>query len=214
MLADDKPDTSDYFLNDDPVWGSNLVHVTGSFPCLDDADRAADEECQFPRVDLDKHFAALAVSKTPPASTRRNVLVLRRDTGKTLGGAYPELDSGDAPWDIVGTVGTLTNTAGAVQLMPILCGNVTDPHGRITTTGAYWDALENVGSTYKPLLPQRCNEAAFLDWAYRQGYFDMVIGFRNGALDIFTFLGIPTVSIGNDSLCVDMARTTYESLGG
>ncbi|KAJ6103554.1 hypothetical protein N7486_003776 [Penicillium sp. IBT 16267x] len=57
--------------------------------------------------------------------------------------------------------------------------------------GQYWTRLGTVHGVTK-----RDVEAYFLKWAYEQGWYHMVVGFRSGGLDLFTLMGIPTLSIG------------------
>lgn len=116
---------------------------------------------------------------------KNTVLILFRDTG-SLGGAYPELDSGDAMTDLIAVVEKMNMT-------PILAGNE-KPYGKTASIGAYWTLLAQVVKVFN--LPVRDVEAYFMRWAFTKGYFNMVLGFRSGVLDSFTFLGVPTVSVG------------------
>jgi hypothetical protein len=116
---------------------------------------------------------------------QKTVLILFRDTG-SLGGAYPELDSGDAIKDFVFFVSSLAMT-------PMLAGNP-KLDSKFPSIGEYWLLLTPLVKDTE--LPKRDVEAYFMKWAHQKGYFDMVLGFRSGVLDSFTFLGIPTVSVG------------------
>ncbi|CAD6911897.1 unnamed protein product [Tilletia controversa] len=49
-------------------------------------------------------------------------------------------------------------------------------------------------------LRSRDVETLFMWRAYELEYYSLVVGFRSGALDMFTFLGIPTVSIALEKL--------------
>ncbi|KAL1966241.1 hypothetical protein VTN77DRAFT_4793 [Rasamsonia byssochlamydoides] len=133
-------------------------------------------------------FAKLALPKP-------TILVLYRDTGK-LGGAYPELDSDtQGIIDIAEAIAKLPKGENDTSLSVVLCGNsdaIKDTKGNVyPSIGPYWLNLPT--DTQEP---KRDVEAYFLKWAYETGYFQMVVGFRSGVLDLFTFLGIPTVSIG------------------
>ena len=116
------------------------------------------------------------------------ILSLYRDTG-TRGGVYPELDTGDALGEINEIVTKIPAKDGE-KLRTISCGNK-DAVSGILSIGQYWAHLEvPTGETARDV------EAYFLEWAFKKNYYQMAIGFRSGALDLFTFLGIPTVSIG------------------
>jgi hypothetical protein len=125
------------------------------------------------------------------------VLVLHRDTG-TKSGVYPEFDSGPALWDIVNTIKSIVDSKNPTKkILPVLCGDVPDTQGCLSM-GKYWEKLKNFDEKVPELkgVPQRSIEAYFFQWAQSQGYFDLVVGFRSGQIDLFTFLGIPTLSIG------------------
>jgi hypothetical protein len=128
----------------------------------------------------------------PEKPTSPTVLVLHRDTGKNLGGAYPELDTGEGLWDLLDILEATENKQGTAKLKTVLCGDVTDRRGISPSIGRYWETLKAL----VPSVTQRDIETFFFKWAYEQGYFHMVAGFRSGQLDMFTLLGIPTVSIG------------------
>jgi len=128
------------------------------------------------------------------AAKTKAVLVLHRDSGQQ-GGPYPELDTGKALKDILAVIDKQPSFQG-VKLVPVVCGRVAQKDvSPWHSTGEYWKRLKPLVKKYS--LPDRSVDTAFLWWAYNtMGFFDMVIGFRSGALDLFTFMGIPTVSIG------------------
>ncbi|PKY08321.1 hypothetical protein P168DRAFT_277926 [Aspergillus campestris IBT 28561] len=114
------------------------------------------------------------------------VLIQCRDTG-TKGGIYPELDSGiDSVIQIAQYVGMVSQT-----LKVVLCGN-TEKIDDLAGIGEYFKQIE---SSKWPSESNRDIEAFFLQIAFEKKYFSMVIGFRSGGLDLFTFLGVPSVSI-------------------
>ncbi len=120
-------------------------------------------------------------------------LIMHRDSGQT-GLVYPELDSG----------GALTQLAEMVRqrnLTPVVCG-ASEPIKGLLGIGRYWDNLAAIPKQSgiklpieNPNLYKRDIEAQFMLQAYRKGKFKAVVGFRSGAVDLFTLLGIPTISI-------------------
>jgi hypothetical protein len=121
------------------------------------------------------------------------VLLMYRDTGTRdpapveKMGVYPELDNGKATNDILDLVGEIA-TKEKSPLTIFTCG--LEGSG----IGEYWKALGKLKPD--PSITKRDFEAYFLRWSYENGYFKMATGFRSGPLDLFTFMGIPTVSIG------------------
>ncbi|KFY95887.1 hypothetical protein V500_02628 [Pseudogymnoascus sp. VKM F-4518 (FW-2643)] len=132
-----------------------------------------------------------------PHRRPNGVLVLHRDSGVKPGGAYPELDTGDALLQILQTV---RSASSATPLQPILCG-VDSPNSRVVwpSIGTYWTALKDIKARAEYVdnadITSRDIEALFLKMAHQEGYFRMALGFRSGGLDLFTLMGIPTVSI-------------------
>ncbi|KAI2620968.1 hypothetical protein GGS26DRAFT_570043 [Hypomontagnella submonticulosa] len=127
----------------------------------------------------------------------QNVLLLHRDSGMKFRGAYPELDSGAALWDLATMMeqisGEYMPKDVGKKLNVIFCGASAEQlNDRANSIGQYWTDLEPIKING---VSTRDIEAHFFRWAYREGYFQMVVGFRSGSLDLFTFLGIPTVSI-------------------
>ena len=163
-------------------------------PAIPDRIRAAvaiisDARKAAVRVALEKLLPT--VFSNIPAD-RNNVLILHRDTGASSPtGAYPELDSGVAINQLAKMLRDFPKDCGGA-LIPILCGNpVADP--AIPGIGKYWEKLripEVEGERMRDI------EAFFLQIAKEKGYFSMVVGFRSGVMDLFTFLGVPTASIG------------------
>lgn len=146
-------------------------------------------------------FAKLALPKP-------TILVLHRDTGK-LGGAYPEMDSDtQGIIDIAEAIAKLPKGENDTSLSVVLCGNsdaIKDPKGNVyPSIGPYW--LNLPADTQEA---KRDVEAYFLKWAYEMGYFQMVVGFRSGVLDLFTFLGIPTVSIGLRNMAGELRHNYF-----
>ena len=119
-------------------------------------------------------------------TSTKAVLIQCRDTG-TKGGIYPELDSGvESVRQIAQYVGNVSQT-----LQVVLCGN-TEKIDNFAGIGEYFKLIE---SSKWPSESNRDIEAFFLQIAFEKKYFSMVIGFRSGGLDLFTFLGVPSVSI-------------------
>lgn len=123
------------------------------------------------------------------------LLLLFRDTGTASDtGVHPELDSGN---DSLKTIDDIVKGLAAPQGTPaprtVLCGN-DKSIGNIPSIGHYWKEFE-VPKEMQDKDNSRDAEAYFLKWAYEKGYYKMAVGFRSGALDLFTFMGIPTVSI-------------------
>lgn len=135
-------------------------------------------------------FAAIGL----PNSKTRHVLVLHRDTGCTdPNGAYPELDTGAALSQLVTMINAQKDFSTTISLKAITAGGPAGPN----SIGQYWTKLAPVVATFRRHnVTKRDIEADFLLWAHNQGYFSMAVGFRSGALDLLTFMGIPTLSIG------------------
>ncbi|KAJ5785868.1 uncharacterized protein N7503_011080 [Penicillium pulvis] len=132
-----------------------------------------------------------------PNSDQRTILVLHRDSGKGKDGPYPEYDTGEALAQIIFF---FSSSLPNITLRTILyCFHFLShifpvTSGQVVSTpniGQYWTRLGTVHGVTK-----RDIEAYFLKWAYEQGWYHMVVGFRSGGLDLFTLMGIPTISIG------------------
>ncbi|KAK1252235.1 hypothetical protein MKX08_003422 [Trichoderma sp. CBMAI-0020] len=122
------------------------------------------------------------------------ILLMYRDTGtrdpnpiQTMG-VYPELDNGNATDDIKRLVAEIAQKEKK-PLTIFTCGL------KDSGIGEYWKHLGSV-MPEEAKISKRDFEAYFLRWSYENGYFKMATGFRSGPLDLFTFMGIPTVSIG------------------
>jgi hypothetical protein len=141
---------------------------------------------------LQKMFSEInPFAKWPkPTEAKPTVLVLHRDSGKTVGGPYPEYDSGAALEQIVKVINAQSNSKGTARLMAVVSGAVKSTP-TMPSIETYWLQLKPVEGVTK-----RDIEAYFLKWAYNQGWFQMAVGFRSGGLDLFTLMGIPTISIG------------------
>lgn len=147
------------------------------------------------KTELKAKFANLFISKDLESkkTAKPGVLIQHRDSG-VKGGVYPELDSGDALKDLAAIVADL-------HYHPIILGSDELKDHGADSLGEYWKELGKAQDDGKSFakhyqVPQRDIEAFYFDWAYRKGYYGMVIGFRSGMVDLFTFLGVPTVSIG------------------
>ncbi|KAM0469378.1 hypothetical protein ACHAPX_010498 [Trichoderma viride] len=122
------------------------------------------------------------------------ILLMYRDTGTrdpapvVTMGVYPELDNGNATDDIKNLVDEIA-TKEKKPFTIVTCGL------KDSDIGEYWNSLRSI-KPKEPNISSRDFEAYFLKWSYEKGYFKMATGFRSGALDLFTFMGIPTVSIG------------------
>lgn len=136
--------------------------------------------------------------KGAPKKSEKTILIQCRDTG-TKGGIYPELDSGKTSVEQIATwirqVPKQDKDDNAV-IKVALCGN-TERFANLDGIGEYfkeiWTHIDPKWS--KGETTKRDVEAFFLKVAFEKGYFHMVVGFRSGALDLFTFLGIPSISI-------------------
>lgn len=123
-------------------------------------------------------------TKVFQGKTADAALLLFRDSGEKSA-VYPELDSGDA-------ISQLAELIGKKGFTPITAGNPKQL-GEIPTIGPYWESLAPLVKEFPGM--KRDIEAEFLRQAYVLGYFKIAVGFRSGGLDLFTFLGIPTLSI-------------------
>jgi hypothetical protein len=141
---------------------------------------------------LGKSFSELAPQIFPKLKGgTKHVLILHRDTGAG-GGAYPELDSGDAIDDFAHLVDKVSTEE--TPLSPLLVGNKPTKDDKFPSIGQYWLRLKDLVDHTK--LPKREIEAYFMKWAFANNYFHMVLGFRSGMLDFYTLIGVPTVSVG------------------
>lgn len=134
-------------------------------------------------------------------------LLMYRDSGQT-NLVYPELDSGDA----LPTLGAMMHKKG---FLPVFCG-APESESVFRNIGPYWNALKNIpelaGEDIPKENPQKFKrdiEAEFMKRAYEKGKFSIVVGFRSGALDLFTLLGIPTISIGLKNLVGEDRHSKY-----
>ncbi|KAI1081488.1 hypothetical protein F5B20DRAFT_569855 [Whalleya microplaca] len=142
---------------------------------------------------LDTKFATLF--KDVWDVNKPTVLGMYRKTGTVVQdgkppGVYPELDTGNALKEIASF---LPDKAGK-KLRIVSCGNKDKLDGITDDIGEYWLKFKEVKLDSKD--SKRDAEAYFLKWAFEKKYYQMATGFRSGPLDLFTFLGIPTVSIG------------------
>jgi hypothetical protein len=126
-----------------------------------------------------------------PSGSRRTILIQYRDTGTKGLGIYPELDSGELSVEKIAKDIKAIPNMGTETLDVVLCGNA-KPIGDLPSIGEYYSKID---STNWPKETKRDIEAFFLKVAFDSGYFSMAVGFRSGALDVFTFLGIPSISI-------------------
>ncbi|KFY88812.1 hypothetical protein V500_06107 [Pseudogymnoascus sp. VKM F-4518 (FW-2643)] len=134
------------------------------------------------------------IQKLFPPRGRTSVLILHRASGADVGGAYPELDTGHSMDQLINIVSeTLDSSRNNMQ--PILCGEI-DSRGSTLSIGPYWLDLKRIRAEFDNTITARDIDALFLRYAFELGYFHMALGFRSGALDLFSLLGIPTVSIG------------------
>ncbi|RYP11823.1 hypothetical protein DL767_011438 [Monosporascus sp. MG133] len=137
----------------------------------------------------------------PDDASKSTILVVARDAGRSPDGVYPELDTGTG----ISTIRRIvekTPLNGGCKLAVISCGSTSESHR--TGIGEYWLKLPTVEQikedTGEKGVTKRDVEAYFLYWASQENtekqYFKMAIGLRSGVMDLFTFMGIPTVSIG------------------
>jgi hypothetical protein len=141
----------------------------------------------------------IVVSLFGKPTAQNTVLVVHRDSGAVGGatpGAYPELDTGHALEQILEVVSSTASSSGG-PLRPVMCGSVAST-SKAYSIGEYWLQLSSVRAAYKddPNVTKRDIEALFLLTAYEMNCFQLVVGFRSGAVDLFTLMGIPSVSIG------------------
>lgn len=134
-------------------------------------------------------------------------LLMYRDSGQT-NLVYPELDSGEA----LPTLGKMMKERG---FMPVFCG-APESESTFRNIGAYWLALDGIPQLAGDKVPKnnpkkfkRDIEAEFMRIAHAKNKFRIVVGFRSGALDLFTMLGIPTISIGLKNLVGEDRHSKY-----
>ncbi|KAI9774130.1 MAG: hypothetical protein M1840_005223 [Geoglossum simile] len=126
-----------------------------------------------------------------PKDSETTILIQYRDTGTKGLGIYPELDSGTISVLEIATWIRAIPKKGNDSLNVVLCGNAS-PIGNIHSIGEYFKSID---SDKYPRQTKRDIEAFFLKVAFDKHYFRMAVGFRSGGLDVFTFLGIPSISI-------------------
>jgi hypothetical protein len=126
-----------------------------------------------------------------PKDSETTILIQYRDTGTKGLGIYPELDSGTISVLEIATWIRAIPKKDNESLNVVLCGNA-DPIGNIHSIGEYFRFID---SDKWPRQTKRDIEAFFLKVAFDKNYFKMAVGFRSGGLDVFTFLGIPSISI-------------------
>lgn len=136
-----------------------------------------------------------------PNKPKQTVLVMYRDTGTSKeDGAYPELDSGNEAIQQIGSYIKEIPSAQGESLDVVICGDKDNAFPDFRSIGQYFIKVNEAcekwlsGSNPRPQT-KRDVQAFFLKIAFDLGYFHMATGFRSGALDLFTFIGIPTVSI-------------------
>ncbi|KAL6900074.1 hypothetical protein GGI43DRAFT_427793 [Trichoderma evansii] len=138
---------------------------------------------------------------------KNTILFMYRDTGtKDPGpsgklGVYPELDTGNAIGEIEKIVGDIEKSKEKAITI-VSCGL------QGSGIGEYWIDLRKLNPSPETIT-SRDFEAYFLKWSFKHGYYKMASGFRSGPLDLFTFMGIPTVSIGLRNL---MGETRHQLL--
>lgn len=135
-----------------------------------------------------------------PDPNKTTILAMYRDTGKNPGGAYPEFDTGKGI-EAIRTIAEKIPHDVEPQIRVLSCGR--ENESKEIGLGSYWTKLP------KPnIVKQHCDtkdtevttrdiEAYFMYWGFQvKAYYQMAMGLRSGAFDLFTFMGIPTVSIG------------------
>ncbi|KAJ8607503.1 hypothetical protein MRB53_040275 [Persea americana] len=117
-------------------------------------------------------------------------LILWRNTS-IAGGPYPELNTGiDSARQIIGILNNLNIIPAFIDVSEAevatirgLGAHCSDhPYFKYSTAG--W-----------PTSSVRDHEAFWMQRAFAKNHFQMAIGARSGALDLLTFLGVPTVSL-------------------
>ncbi|XXG96349.1 hypothetical protein Hte_002631 [Hypoxylon texense] len=138
----------------------------------------------------------------PDNERKSTILAVNRETGRSIDGVYPELDTGNGISMIRAIAEKTPKLNGKCKLSVISCGLAEEK--QISGIGEYWKKLPTVKqieeSTGEKDVTKRDVEAYFLYYASQENeksqYFKMAIGLRSGVMDLFTFMGIPTVSIG------------------
>lgn len=130
------------------------------------------------------------------------ILFMYRDTGTREAdavakmGAYPELDTGNTMKEIKAILDKIAKQE-KTAINFYSCGLKIASEEEAKTSpgiGFYWEDISKLKPSTK--ITARDFEAYFLKWSYVNKYYKMASGFRSGPLDLFTFMGIPTVSIG------------------
>ncbi|MBD1582670.1 hypothetical protein [Pseudoalteromonas sp. S16_S37] len=143
------------------------------------------------------------------------VLILHRNSG-LRGNVHPEYDTGHGIIDLI----ISTKNLG---LTPIISGidrdalkkelgDISEPFlsDDVKFIGEYWKKMTKGENS---ALPDRMKEAQFMAKAFEDGFFKSVIGFRSGGIDLFTFMAIPTVSIGLQNYVGEERHERLSNLG-
>lgn len=145
---------------------------------------------------LNRSYETIFLPKKPGA--RKRAVILWRDT-LASGGPYPELNTGaDSAKQLVDTLDSLGLDACFIDVARTALPPKVLEKAHCSKTPYFKEAV--LESNLWPESTARDREACWVKRAYKpeegkEGWFDLVVGLRSGALDSMTFLGIPTVSI-------------------
>lgn len=135
----------------------------------------------------------------PPrdAGGRKRAVILWRDTA-VAGGPYPELNTGaESAKQMTGILKSLGLDVCFIDVAKADLPSKALEGAHCTKTPYFKDTVLE-STLWPPESSGRDREAFWVKRAYKEGWFNLVVGLRSGALDSMTFLGIPTVSIVSD----------------
>ncbi|CAD6891725.1 unnamed protein product [Tilletia laevis] len=134
--------------------------------------------------------------------------IVNANRGSIAKGTYPENDTDDTTCSQLKTIIEDANWEDGSKATAVLCGNADGTVPAIPSIHEWFkqlniselkssDPVQDRIRTFatKNEIRSRDVEARFMQLAFKKRYIRLVVGFRSGALDMFTFLGIPTVSL-------------------
>lgn len=135
------------------------------------------------------------------SAPRQVALILWRNT-TTSGGPYPELNTG------IDSMVQIARILRGLGMVPALIDvddaadrkSIQDLEGLVECSGEPYYMSQSLAADKWQGHAKRDVEAYFVQQAFNRQYFHLAVGLRSGALDLLTFLGVPTISIVSYSL--------------
>lgn len=141
---------------------------------------------------LDRSYETIFPNKKTRG--RKLAVILWRDT-LASGGPYPELNTGaESARQLVDMLASFPLDVCFIDVAKAAMPPKVLEKAHCGKTPYFKDAVLE-SDLWPPESTARDREACWVKRAYQEGWFNLVVGLRSGALDNMTFLGIPTVSI-------------------